>query len=215
LSSYSAFGQDSTRVKFSISTNPTQYFFLDFPVIFEGYYHRHTIGLTISYRPSTLNSGEISSGKGPRLGEYIYQNYHNYLYNAVTLGLNSKYFLRKQDNVYLDGQIFYRYWWFDRKKASFENVEGGYSFDGTRTEKQNILGFKLLFGKTVEYKYGHKIRPIINMYVGIGLRYKTYLFETFDGVVNGSYYSYKKDNWSLWTPSLEFGITLGLGVDKI
>jgi hypothetical protein len=208
-----SYGQDSTRVEFSISTNTTQYFFLDFPLIFEKYYTRHTLGLLISYRPSTMNSGEVTSGKGPITGEYVFQNYHNYLYHAVTVGVNSKYFFSKKNNLYIDGQVFYRYWWFDNKEAVFENVEGGYTFDGLRTEKQNILGFKLLFGKSIQIVSRHKIRPIINMYVGTGLRYKKYRFETFNGFVNGNYYTYKEDVWSQWIPSLEFGMNIGLGVD--
>ena len=214
---YPTFGQDSNSVNYSISTNISQYLFLDFPVTFEKYYNRHTIGLTLSYRPSTINSAVISGGYGAVLGTgYTNQNYHNYLYNAMTIGLNSKYYLTTHTNkFYIDVNVFYRYWWFDNKHATYEkNVENfsEYHFDGIRSEKQNILGLKLLMGQTRVFREGHKIRPIINLYAGLGLRYKMYSFETFNGYVNDDYYAYKKDAWSEWTPTIEFGLNVGLAV---
>jgi len=217
---YPTFGQDSGRIKYSISTNVSQYLFLDFPVTFEKYYNRHTIGLTMSYRPSTMNSAvitDIGFGAVPGTG-YVNQNFHNFLYNAMTIGLNSKYFLTTPNRFYIDVNLFYRYWWFDKKYATYDaNVEKplAYHFNGVRSEKQNILGLRLLIGVTKAFREGHKIRPIINMYFGTGLRYKIYNFETFSGYVNNEYYTYKKDTWGQWVPTMELGVNIGLAVSEL
>lgn len=209
---HSAFGQDSSRVRFAISTTVTEYTLLNFPIVLEKYYKKHTIGLTAAYRPSTSNGREIDVGYGgmPFVG-YTSQNYRNPLYESITLGLNSKFFLLPE-KYYVDIQVFYRYWWFDNKMAKSESRE--YSFDGLRSERQNVVGLKFLMGRTFVFRHGRNISHIIDMYAGTAIRYRTYRFETVDGYINDQYYTYKKETWSDWIPSIQFGVNIGLGIYK-
>lgn len=202
--------QKDTIESLRISTIPVQYFFLDFPFIIEKSYKRHTLGVLISYRPSTKSSGEIPGITGLG-GEYIYQNYWNPLYNGVTAGFVSKYYLSEKRKSFLEADLFYRFWWFNNKDAIFDNVEG-YRFEGTRTERQYIAGLKLLFGSSKKLPSKSRYQPFLDTYFGLGVRYKYYQFETYDGFVWDQYYDYKKDQGNLWLPSLHFGVRIGLNM---
>lgn len=212
-----SFSQDTSQIKFKITTCPTKFLFIDFPITFEKVFTRKTLGLTISYRPSTEKNGKVNGGAG-LAGYYSDQNFWNHLYNALTLEINSKYFFTPSEKLYLEGIIFYRYWWFNKKYAEYDNVERIVEvFNGTRTERQNVFGIKLLFGKSFLFKTKFKLKPVMDLYCGLGIRYKTYVFETFNGTVGYVYYNYyveRFDNFT-WgdgiTPSIQLGIKIGCG----
>ncbi|MEO6903409.1 MAG: hypothetical protein ABI315_09655 [Bacteroidia bacterium] len=212
LSCNFSFGQDSTEVKFRITTTPIQLFFYDFPLNFEKSFKKYTVGVIASYRLSTRNSGRVSGGAG-LLGGYRTQNFWNPLYNAFTIGLNSKYYFVKEKHDFIESILFYRYWWFNNKDCEYDNVEG-YNFQGTRTERQDIFGLKLLYGHSFTIKIKSNVKPIIDLYVGLGLRYITYKFETVNGKVKDIYYDYKQDIGNSWAPTFHFGLKLGLGIFK-
>ena len=165
-----------------------------------------------SYRPSTQKEGEIRGITGLG-GSYSSQNFWNHLYEAVTIGLNSKYFLSEKRTFFLEANIFFRHWWFDNKYGKFDNVEG-YRFDGLRTERQNVYGLKLYIGHSFSIKSEQKVKPIFDLYSGIGVRYKEYEFETYNGTVLDVYHNYKKDIGNYWTPTLHLGVKIGLSISK-
>jgi hypothetical protein len=74
----------------------------------------------LEFRPSTKNEWEITTHG--ILGNYSFGNYFNPFYNAITIGLNSKYYFSKYNNLFIDGNIFYRFWWFDKKNCSYNNI---------------------------------------------------------------------------------------------
>lgn len=199
------FSQDSTRKSIRISVLPTQFIFTDFPVIFEYATGKFTFGISPSVKFSTQNSGEIIGGGSGAAGYYTDQNMYNKLYDALTISLNSKYYFREKDRVYFETILFYRHWWFDKKFAKYDNVEG-YSFNELRTEHQNIFGIKLLMGKTFVLWENSKLHPIIDCYFGVGCRYKMYDFETLDNILN-VIDTYKGSYW--WPISPQLGIKLG------
>ncbi len=107
-------GQDTCRNDYRIKTLPFQYIFNDYSFTFEKAINlRRTIGLTLGFRPSTKNEAEISSWG--LFGSYTLQNFWNPLYNALTVGLNSKCYFSKTNKMFIDGNLFYRLWWFDKK----------------------------------------------------------------------------------------------------
>ena len=205
-----SFGRDSTRGKYKIMTQPSQFLSNDFPLIFEKVFNRSTLGFTIAYRPSTQNSGTIKSYGHGLAGAYLYQNFNNNLYNAVTVGVNSKCFIIKKYNLFIEAHLFYRYWWFKNKYAEFDNAIGT-RFKATRTESQNVYGLKILFGNSYQFMKESKIKPIIDVYLGFGVRYKTWQFETFNGTNREKYYSYNKETGNYWTPTLQGGFKVGIG----
>lgn len=197
--------QDSTKKSIRISVLPSQFFFNDFPIIFEYAVGKFTFGVSPSLKFSTQNGGKAPEVVHGQFGDYTFQNIFNKFYNAFTISLNSKYYFNEKDKVYFESILFYRHWWFDRKKVSFDNVEG-YSFNELRTEHQNVFGIKLVIGKTIMLWKNAKTYPIIDCYAGLGYRVRFFEFETLDnnfniiGTYSGSY---------LWLVTPQFGIKLG------
>jgi hypothetical protein len=204
--------QETKGITYRIMTVPTQYVFNEYNLAVERVFKRNTLGLEFGFRPSTQRSGEAQSGgRGMWFGDYSNQNFVNKLYNGVTFGVNSKYYLSSQNKRYIEAVVFYRYWWFNDKNCYYNNVEG-YRFNGTRTESQNIFGIKLLFGRSFQLRTSFKLKPIMDLYCGVGVRYKSCVFETDNGTVGDMYYSYKQDLLQYWIPSIQGGIKLGFGL---
>lgn len=204
--------QDTTlHATFRVMTIPSQFAVLDFPVVFEKIVKRHSIGLLLSYRPSTQNTGEIRGSASGMYGAYIYETFQNELNNGVTIGVNTKYYMPQLYNLFFQCDLFYRYWWFENKDCYYNNVEG-YRFDGIRTESQNVYGLKLLIGRSFELKSNAKVKFLLDIYGGLSMRYRTYVYETVDGKVNDQYYPYFRETGSNFTPSLQLGIKVGIGI---
>jgi hypothetical protein len=204
--------QDTCRLNYRITTIPFQYLFNDYSFTFEKVFsNRRTLGLTLGYRPSTQNGGEIST-RG-LFGHYSYGDFFNPLDNAITIGINSKYYFSKYNNLFIDGNLFYRLWWFDKKNSKYINGENlDESWSGIRTERQNVYGLKLLFGNTFQIRTNIKIKPVIDLYGGVGLRYKTCRFETFNGTFyNSLFLPYKLETENYWAPSVHLGLKVGFG----
>ena len=210
--------QDSTQLRYIITTQPFQNAFLDFPVKVERLFRRQAVGITLGYRPATARGGSISDYP---FAAYMDMNMQNSLYNAFTLGGSSKYFLGKQSNLFLEAELFYRHWWFTDKVCSF-NLANAYRFSGTRTERQNVFGAKILFGSTLIRPSSNRIKMVVEIFGGVGFRAKMYHFETRNGTVKDKYYTYyvEEGNWKnaptdigflhLVTPQL--GVRLGIGL---
>ena len=200
--------------EFTMSTYPIQFLFNEYSLNFEKLFaQKQTAGFLLSYRPSTKNSGEFEGGGHGVFGDYSSQNYFNPYYNSFTFGLNTKRYISKRNNIYLDLLGFYRHWWFENKTISFDNEEG-YRFNGLRTEHQNVYGIKLLIGNTSIISTNSRIKPFLDIYFGLGVRYKAADFKTFNGTVNDIYYDYRNDKNYFWLPSAHFGIKFGAGLMK-
>jgi hypothetical protein len=154
----------------------------------------------------------VNGGMG-LFGDYLDQNFWNPLYNAITIGLNSKYYLTPKKHLFYEAHLFYRHWWFNNKDCEYDNVEG-YQFDGIRTERQNVLGLKALFGSSFKINLNSKVKPIFDLYCGIGVRYKNYRFKTYNGTVGDTYVNYWKDKGSIWKPSIHLGLKIGVEIFK-
>ena len=193
-------GQDITKIKYQITTSPMQFVLNEYSLKIERFINNHSIGLKFGYRPSRNKLHEINQGL-----EYFMQNYWNYLYNAYSIELNSKYYLKKKKNYFIDFSIFYRHWWFDNKYCEYYN-EKGYFIKGIRTENQEVYGLKTQLGKTIYFKSGHLIKPLFDIYCGIGVRYKMCKFN----LVTSSYNDTEYKNYL--SPSIHFGVNFGFGL---
>jgi hypothetical protein len=204
---YHLLGQDNLNRNYQIMVTPSQFFFNDYSISAEKFFGRHTIGLTLGYRPSTKSGGEIHGGSG-LYGIYEDQNMWNGLYQAATIGLISKYYFGKRDRSFVDVGLFYRNWWFEKKYARYENMEG-YRFDGLRTEEQNVYGLKLMVGHSTYLLKGNSNSLIIDFYAGIGIRNKSLWFRTYDGMVDDTYYDFYNEKRSHLSVGPQAGIKIG------
>ncbi len=215
-----AHAQDSVKLRYIITTQPTQYLFRDFGITIEKVLRRRTVGLLLSYRPATQNGGGTTGGHGGA-GYYIDNNMFNRNYNAFTVGYTGKYFPKAGRNFFMEAAFFYRHWWFFNKQCNYDQGEGGYGFDALRTKWQNVYGLKLSLGETIYLRTKGRLKPIIEVFMGVGLRYKTYVFESWQGTVDGQYYDYLKERGNSWEGrydktalipfSIQGGVRLGIG----
>lgn len=166
-------------------------------------------GIFLSYRPSTQDSGLVKSFGSGAFGGYD-QNFANKLSTSYTLGIYQKTYVNKAATVFLEGDAFYRNWSFKNRFAEFKNVEG-YRFKGMRTEDVDVWCVKLLIGETfLLTKNQRGLSPYVDMCIGLSVRYKDETYETFNGFVYDTYYTYKKDKFFYtWiTPQLEMKLGL-------
>jgi len=211
----SLFAQDSTRSAYRITTPILQDIGGYFTLSFEKVLINKTIGTSIGFRPSTKNSGEgISSNTGP-WSTYQMNNFQNKLYSSFTIDLFMKFYFDKKHKSFLMPDIYYRLWSFTNKECSFTGTGGrinnsyDYSYDGTRTEQQQLAGLKILYGRTYKLNKNGSFKPIIEPYAGIGCFVKSYTFQTYNGTVNDIYYDYHKEMSTGFYPSVHIGINIG------
>lgn len=206
-------------VKHKITTRPQELLVLNLPLSYEYVKGRHTVGVHLAYRPQLLDGGFFASfGNRAVTGDYSYNAFRNQLYQSVTAGVNSKfYFFRRltshtKKDVFIDLDIFYRKWWFDKKQVEYPGDHEIASYQGIRSEQIDIGGFKTLIGQSLLFNTDKTVKQVVDLYVGFGARYKIMKLETFDGYVADTYYPYHAYNNNKWYPSFHIGLNYGIGL---
>lgn len=203
------FLQGKAQRVYETGIKPTEFVFLNFETNFAIGNKKTRYGIFLSYRPSTQDAGLVKGVGTGATGGYG-QPHFNKLYSSYTLGLYQKTYLNKALDLFLETDIFYRNWNFEKKSAEYRNVES-YRFKGLRTENVDVYGLKLLFGKTLLLTQKEKkFKPYLDVFIGAGIRYKEETYETFNGYVYDTYYDYKKDKFYYTWPTPQLGVKLGL-----
>ena len=137
----------------------------------------------------------------------------NWLYTSYTIGLYNKVYLGKALTTFLETDVFYRNWHFDKKPAEFHDAEKTpLDFNGVRTENVDVYGLKLLIGQTFLFKSKEQkgFKPYLDIYAGAGIRYQEETYQTFNGYVGDIFYTYKIDKFFHVWPTPQLGLKLGL-----
>jgi hypothetical protein len=181
-----------------ISTNFAQYYFSGLNVRYSEIRGRHRLGIDFSFRPAYCDGCPINGGDGIA-GIYVDQNFFNYNYKALTIGSAFDYILRN-GNGFISAQPYFRYWWFNNKQLSYDNVEG-YSFSGLRSERNCVLGIRLLVGASRTLWDKEKTKGSLEVSVGPGLMYRWIRFTTHRGLIGEtSYQNYTERNQGIVHP---------------
>lgn len=179
--------------KYTISVQPLQLFVQDIPVCIERTFKRNTLGVSLAYRFKTHWDENT---------EMPYYNFNQHSepvpasvssYQALTFGLNAKHYTH--NGYYLEGQLFYRYWWDNnRRYYPYTNKE-------IYTDVVNVVGLKCLLGHTSVLFQKGCTGIIINKYCGLSLR------EKFKGIL--PYSNFYNEQFGLKL-GLQLGISLGV-----
>lgn len=198
-----------------ITTDLVQLSFLNINVGVDWRLNKHSFGVSAAYRPSLKRSGSVQAVIMGLGGDYFSQNSWNWLYESATIGVRYKIRPWPTRGIFWELDAFYRYWWFDQKRSYFDNVES-YNFDGLRSERQQVQGIKLLLGSRlfVNKQPQRRNRLILEGFVGPSCRWKTIQFTTHEGMVSDSYRTDYTQLYNFFIPAVEFGIRVGLGVDR-
>lgn len=187
-----------------ISTMPSQFIFLEFPIVLETMVGRSTIGAIGAFRPGILKGGEI-----PGYGPYHLQNYWNFAYSSITAGILYKYYLHDRYGFHLETSLLYRQWGFDRKYISYL---GDHPFQGLRSEDQEIIILKLVIGKTITWKREHRPAILLEYFAGPSVRFKHIDLRTHEGIVDHVVVQDLREQGRSWSPALQLGIRCGIGM---
>jgi hypothetical protein len=193
---------------FEAGLKPTELAFLNFETNLAIGNKKARYGIILGYRPSTQDSGLVKSGGSGMHGGYGH-NYLNRLYRGYTFGIYQKTYLNGTLDFFIETDLFYRNWNFKNKPAEFRNAEG-YEFNGVRTESQDVYGLKLVAGKTFMLtSKPRKANMYLDAFIGAGFRYQEMTYETFNGFVGETYYSYKMDRFYYSWPTPQLGVKIG------
>jgi hypothetical protein len=193
---------------------PTQ---LVFPEIVLTYEHFLTNRLSLSYSLGykiPVGNGNVINEFGHGLfAIYEYQYMFNKFSNAIYLSIGPSYYLGHKRKFYLQCELFNRYYWFDKKRLAFDNVET-YRYNSIRTERNNVTGIKILIGTNIKLSISGSYFLNFKIYLGPGLRYKIYNYENVNNIknINGqdTIIPYNKELGSLILPSVQFGVKIGI-----
>ncbi|MES2480242.1 MAG: hypothetical protein V4561_14225 [Bacteroidota bacterium] len=201
--------------KYSVSFQPLQLLCRDLPITFERILNRGTFGFTLGYRFDS--KADVNPAGIVRYWVGSDFEFTSPRYKGVTLGINSKYSLGKERIYYVEGQLFYRHWWF-KDRYYRTTFSGGDNYNYITSEESNVLGLKLLLGMKKTLKKKGKVRPFLCGFFGIGYRIKTKNEVGLSGITNYSiqtprYFPYKEESTKN-LPSVHVGINLGVEIFK-
>lgn len=207
-------GSTPERNGYRIQIKPTQWLLRDFQFSLERVKNKYCYGATLGYRPSFQQSGEVVGGSG-LLGSYSIQNWNNGLYEAVTGELNGKIYPFDDFEFFIETVFFYRFWWFDKKMASYDNVENiSLDFNGLRTERVHVFGLKCLVGFSTNFNSGSRFSCNLDVFGGLGFRYRNLWYHTQNLNSNGTFSEPTIQKMKYWVPSLQLGLKVGIQILK-
>ncbi|WP_157446899.1 hypothetical protein [Cytophaga aurantiaca] len=104
------FAQDTIpKSTYRITTPVLMDISMYFSLTGEKVFVKKTIGLTIGYRPSTQNSGEVPFNTGP-WAPYQRCNFANKLYSSFTIDFFEKFYFGEKNKSFLMPDAYYRLW---------------------------------------------------------------------------------------------------------
>lgn len=171
---------------------------------------RFDISFGLGYRFNDNSNSREIKGRYQTFGEYYLQNFNNDFLQAYKIDFGLKYYFREERDYFIAVNPFYRHWWMDKESCYYNNPKH-YNFDGTRTDRVNVFGCKLLVGEHFDLFKTDKMSLNFCPYLGLGFRYTFYQYETFNGTVNEQYYTYLKENFEKWHITPQIGFMCGLG----
>jgi hypothetical protein len=207
--------RDSNYLGNGIYILPTQ---LIFPEITLTYEHFIKERLSVSYSLGY----KIPTGEGNTLepfGSGLFANYElsfmfNEFSNALYISIAPSYYFGSRRKYFVQCEFFNRFYWFDDKRLSFDNVEK-YWYNSIRSERVNATGIKALVGLNSKLSISKSMFFNIKLYWGIGVRYKNYYYENIDNKkmdpdLGEIIYPYEEERGSMFTPSFHLGLKIGM-----
>ena len=213
--------KDKATLSDGFYISPTQLIFPENILTYEHFINnKYSISYSLGYKIPVGKGTEFESFSSGKFAAYEYQQMFNQFSNAVYFSIAPSYFLDENRRYFIQCEVFNRFYWFDKKQLSFDNVEDAHRFNSIRSEKTNVTGFKLLIGKNNRVSVSKSLFLSTKIYGGIGLRYKNYHYENVNNHVidpndnTETIIPYGEENGSMITPSFHLGLKIGLAKKK-
>ena len=208
------YGQENQDLKLGngLYVLPTQ---LIFPELLLSYERFVKDGLSVTFSLGY----KLPVGKGDTLRPfghglmaiYEYQYMLNEFSNGLYLGVAPSFYSKTNKTLFFSPEIFYRHYWFEDKKLFFDN-EQGMRYNAIRTERNHVLGLKLLVGGNSKIVVSPKKAIGFKLYAGLSTRYKFYKYTNVDNVLeDGHLIPFEvKQGTAFWPAALHLGLKIGL-----
>jgi len=209
LHSCHVLGQEATVARTSVTTEIIQSALRNFQL--RGLYRtgRWSYGLHVGYRPSFGDRATITEANG-FFGGYTQWLHGNGTFQAITAGPILRYHVGRDRRGWLDLELMYRHWWYNKRYVEFDGWRTQY--EGQRSEQVQVYAWKILWGGTTATNvyFGPRTRMIVEAFGGIGARNKLALWTMHDGMLNGEHVTDRNGISFSWVPSLHMGFRLGI-----
>jgi len=143
--------------------------------------------------------------------QFIFNEYSNAIYSSFAPSFH----LGKYRKFYIQSELFYRFYWFDDKKLTY-NFLGATLFNSIRSERAHVLGLKIMIGKNHIFRISTNNLLNVKVYAGIGLRYKIYKYENIDhefeninGIITSIPFKVERGKVPLF-PTIQIGVKVGI-----
>ncbi len=210
-------GQEKDKQK-SISNglyiHPTQLFFPEIILTFEHFVKpKLSFSYSLGYKIPTGKGNTLSPIGHGLFAAYEYQYLFNKFSNAVYLSFAPSFYIDKHRKYYLQPELFYRFYWFDNKKLAFDGER--YNYNSIRSERNHVIGFKLLAGVNKSIHISEKKAINIKLYGGLGIRNKYYNYKNIDNIVNNydgtsTTIPFEVEKGQCLLPSFHLGFKIGV-----
>ncbi|NOU45891.1 MAG: hypothetical protein HOO86_02375 [Bacteroidales bacterium] len=194
---------------------PTQLFFSEIILTYEQFIkERISISYSLGYKIPTGEGNTLEPFGSGLFADYELSFMFNEFSNAVYVSLSPSYYFGSHCKYFVQCEFFTRFYWFDDKRLSFDNVEN-YWFNSIRSERVNVTGIKALAGLNSKFSISKTMFFTIRFYGGIGVRYKNYYYENIDNIVMDPklgeiIYPYEEERGHVFLPSFHFGLKIGI-----
>jgi hypothetical protein len=108
------------------------------------------------------------------------QNYYDYIAlipfsTGIMAGLAVKKYFNPEQDIYLSGGFFYRYWLYNHQhlNSSEMDSQGSNNFSSKQSLRMHVSGFKLLAGFIIgKFNFTPNTNMVVDLYTGLGYRKK-------------------------------------------
>lgn len=191
---------------------------LIFPEILLTYEHfiasKMSISFSLGYKIPIAQEGNIKVYGFGLFAEYDYYYMLNKYSNGIYTSIAPTFYPNSKNQFFLQPELFYRYYWFTDKNLIFD-TDGKDFYNAIRSEKNHVIGLKLLVGRNTLIELKNNITINIRVYGGVGFRYKTYIYEsknskTYDQYGEETIVPYKIEKGVFYFPAPQIGVKIGL-----
>lgn len=204
------------RVNKAIYILPTQLIFPEVLLTYEHFMH-DSLSLSASF------GYKIPTGSGNTLepfGSGLWAVYENqYMFNEFSHGIYgsfaASFYFDKNQTFFFSPELFYRFYWFNDKRLFFDN-EVTDRFNSIRTERNHVVGLKLLIGWNRMINTSKNATLAFKFYTGLSTRYKSYTYENVDNILeDGTVIPFEIEKGSTyWPVAIQLGVKIGMAFLK-
>lgn len=201
-----------------ISIQPTQLLFREAVVAYQWSLSRQVDWqIEAGYRFNNPSAGPAYRiGVGLAAGYDLNQAVNPH-HQAIRLATGPVFYTDESRRRFVQFAYFLRHWWLTNQRIQIDRHSSD-DIDVLRTDRTNAYGIKLFMGTTGTLFHSledEEPSPLTYaLYMGVGLRYKTFWYESRDGTIGGQVVNYLFERGQYWTPSVHLGLRLNLAFAK-